>query len=69
MVARELGGATAVGLSWLLEHDDPELPIDSIARLALTTMTLDEALMWHEQMRTALLKVAGDEAIVVGGDS
>ena len=41
------------------------MPVDEIARFTLAQMPLDEALERHGRLRDALLKVAGDGAVVV----
>jgi len=65
MVAREFGSVTASALAWTLDHDDGDMPVDDVARFTLATMTLDEALVRHEQLREALLKAASDGAVLV----
>lgn len=68
-VGRELGPEAALVMAWICGDAARPTPIDAIARVALQSRTLDQALERNEQLRKALMRVASNEAKVVEGGS
>ena len=64
-VSRELGPEAATVVAWTCGGPDEPMPFDAVARTTLQGMTLDQALSRIEELRLALLRVAGDDAKVV----
>jgi hypothetical protein len=66
LIGREISPGVASALGWLMNTTDAtEMPASELAKITLTTLTLDQALEHMEELRTALMDVAADGATLV----